>query len=65
MEVNNILDGFSHLIFKDEESELLAKERMAICRECKYYKNKRCKICGCFISAKVRAKKSKCPKKLW
>ncbi len=46
-------------------------ERIAICRVCKFKNwknnNKRlwCKLCGCFVPAKARIEKEKCPKGFW
>ena len=57
-----IIEGWSKLIWQDKETEKLAKERIVICLNCDDLKdNQKCKICGCFMPAKVRSKKSNCP----
>ena len=39
------------------------EDRMSICRGCEHYKDKTktCKKCGCFMPAKTKLTKSKCP----
>ena len=40
--------------------------RMEICKQCPFMgDDKRCGKCGCFLPAKTRVKKSKCPIGLW
>ena len=63
-----ILDGFFHLVFKDEKVEEFAKRRAEVCNTCdKISKDyvPTCTVCGCTIGAKTRAKKSECPLKKW
>ena len=45
----------------------LAKERLAICQECPFFKKtaKRCGKCGCFMSLKSLLYKAKCPVGRW
>lgn len=63
---NEIIDGWSNLIIKEDENEILAKQRLKICVDClNIKKNNYCGICGCYIPAKVRSKKSECPKQFW
>lgn len=42
-----------------------ADRRLKICNECEHYANSRCKICGCFMSAKAKLNTAKCPIKKW
>lgn len=66
-----IYNGWKNVIFSSPEIEKMAKERAKICVECiindkpGMRNNKTCRICGCFIPAKVRSEKSKCPLKKW
>lgn len=46
------------------------KERMAICMECPFIKNKdslhkQCGKCGCFLEAKVLVPNTHCPVNKW
>ena len=43
------------------------EDRMSICRGCEHYKDKTksCKKCGCFMPAKTKLAKSKCPIGKW
>ena len=45
----------------------IAEERMEICLECPFLiqATKTCKKCGCFMSAKTKLKKAKCPINKW
>ncbi len=46
----------------------LQKFRLAECKYCEYKTNvfgQRCTICGCFLKAKVKFQKSKCPIEKW
>lgn len=69
--LNEIYDGWKNYVFPSPQIENLAKERAKICVNCKINgkpgmrRNKTCKICGCFIPAKVRSPKSNCPLKRW
>lgn len=38
MKVKNVLDGWYHVLFKDEKVEQLAKQRAEICYNCKHKK---------------------------
>ena len=40
-----------------------SSEKLKICEECEFYKAslKQCKICGCFMPAKVLLPFAKCP----
>lgn len=70
--LEEIYNGWKNLTFKSPEIEKLAKKRVQICIDCTIKegepgmrKNKTCKVCGCYIPAKVRSVKSKCPLKKW
>lgn len=64
--LQEIYSGWKFYAFKSPEIEELAKNRAKTCVSCKELRrNKTCKICGCFVPAKVRSEKSKCPLKLW
>jgi hypothetical protein len=67
--LSEIYDGWKNYIFPNPEIEEIAKKRMAICVEnkCGKYKsnNDTCKLCGCYMPAKVRSPKSYCLLKKW
>lgn len=46
---------------------LLAADRYEICKGCENFNEtfKSCKLCGCFMPAKVLLKSSKCPDNKW
>lgn len=63
---NEIIDGWVNYIFPNDNVEATAKMRLKLCLECdKITKKNTCKICGCFIPAKVRSEKSSCPENKW
>ena len=64
--LQEIINGWKNYTFKNPEIENIAKNRAKICSNCsKLRKNNTCKICGCYIPAKVRSVKSKCPLRKW
>lgn len=73
---NNILQGYSNLIFKDNEVEKVAKARYDICLNCSPEIRKPlivvngiqryiCTKCTCPLDAKVRAPNEVCPIGNW
>ncbi len=64
--IQEIYSGWKNLKFKTPEIEELAKNRVNICVNCpKLRKNNTCAVCGCYIPAKVRSSKSRCPDRKW
>jgi len=51
--------GFS--LAGDEE----VARRRAICLDCEQWDDGRCRICGCFLAAKIRMKTEHCPIAKW
>jgi|JFJP01.1.fsa_nt_gi hypothetical protein len=67
-QLSEIYAGWKNIIFPNPEVEAQAKKRIIICvsNECKNFrKNKSCKLCGCYMPAKVRSPKSKCDIGKW
>jgi hypothetical protein len=67
-QLSEIYDGWKNYVFQDPEVEEIAKKRIAICvaNECKKFKvNKSCAMCGCYMPAKVRSRKSRCLMGKW
>ena len=77
---NQILEGVANSIFKREDVEEIAKQRMNVCRRCSLYDDKGtgCMVggtepccdetkggCGCSLNLKTRALSSSCPKGNW
>ena len=46
-------------------SKELIKIRQKECDKCKHLKNRRCKICGCFLDVKIKFLATHCPIKKW
>ena len=62
--ITEIIDGYRKLLTEDISPK--AEARAKICDECEYKTIfNTCKDCKCYLPAKVRATKSKCPKKKW
>lgn len=63
----HIIEGWSNLITNKYKHTPFVKSRAEICSRCKELNkmNKFCKICGCFIPAKITVKKEKCPVGYW
>ena len=65
-QLTEIYDGWKNYVFQDPQIEELAKKRIAICITCeKLQSNNRCALCGCYMPAKVRSKRSKCSLNKW
>lgn len=60
-----IYEGFKNLLFRDEEIEKEAEEKLKTCFSCSSRKENKCAKCGCLIAAKARSPKSECPLKKW
>jgi len=64
--LTEIYDGWKNLTFPNPNIEKLAKTRIGICVDCdKLTRNNTCKLCGCYMPAKVRSKQSKCNLNKW
>lgn len=46
-------------------SKFVAESRQKICGDCEFKDNLRCKLCGCFISAKTTLVTEVCPEGKW
>jgi hypothetical protein len=75
-----IIEGITNSIFKREDVEEIAEQRISICKECTLYdqSGKGCAVpgtqpccnegmggCGCSLSLKTRALSSECPLGYW
>lgn len=64
--LKNFYEGWMNYVFPNKDADELSKKRFAICKKCEHLtKMGRCRKCGCFMEAKSRAKKTKCPINLW
>jgi len=65
--LKEIIEGWSKLAVKNDETEKMAAERITICFNCDDLNKQtnKCKICGCFVPAKTRSKSSTCPSDKW
>jgi len=61
----DIPKGIFRAITNDHNTKEMARYRLAFCNECPNKKNGRCKLCGCFVKAKVRVENQKCPDGRW
>ena len=43
----------------------IAEKRYKLCLECEEFDNDRCKLCSCYMKAKVLFKSVECPKQYW
>ncbi len=58
--------GWKNYTFPNKETEVEAKRRIEICIGCvNLRKTNTCKLCGCYMPAKVRSPKSKCRLGKW
>jgi hypothetical protein len=60
-----IVEGWGNLAFKNKEVEQLAQARAKICAVCQQNENEWCKLCTCYIPAKVRSRTETCKAELW
>ena len=67
--LKEIVDGWSHVLIKDEKTEAEAERRLSFCYGCK---NRTqiigidcCSICSCPLLAKSRSVDSLCPAGKW
>jgi hypothetical protein len=71
-----IKDGISKLTGKESESQKLYRQRIKICRVCKFKRyndtemcvipfSECCGLCGCTLRLKLRLKEEKCPIGEW
>ncbi len=63
--LEEIISGWSNVIFTDTKVEEEALRRAKICSTCENNINNVCNICRCPLIAKTRSPKSECPIKLW
>lgn len=67
--LNQVIEGATNLIFKNEKVEEFARKRVAVCLKCPHIQDelgvKICGRCGCFIATKSRAKEATCPINMW
>lgn len=69
---SDIVEGFtnllkSKLLISESDIDELAEKRMSVCNSCEFKKvvTNRCRACGCYLPAKTRVLKQKCPKNKW
>lgn len=64
--VKNIVQGWMNLLSNKYINDEYVKQRAKICFNCKL-KNELifCKVCGCYIPAKITVKSEECPNKYW
>lgn len=61
-----IYEGWKNYVFSNKKVEELAKKRMEICVKCdKLTERNYCGLCGCYMPAKVRSRKSNCVAEKW
>lgn len=60
---NTLKDLFTgNLEFVDASTKT---DRLTICQSCEARDNNFCTVCGCYLPAKTKLKKSECPMELW
>lgn len=61
----NIIEGWTNLIMGNNK-EAFVQRRAKICYLCREKSSVNiCKICSCYIPAKINVKSEECPKKMW
>lgn len=64
--LRDIFEGWKNFAIQNPRIEKISKRRMDICSKCKHLTPKgKCKKCGCFMFAKTRAPKARCPIGYW
>lgn len=67
MSLNDIYTGWKNFITGKETPD--EKKRKEICKTCMYREKRKtnnwCTQCPCYMPAKVKAPKAKCPKRKW
>jgi hypothetical protein len=64
--LSEIYAGWKNFTFPNPIIEQEAKRRIEICVVCpELTKRNSCKLCGCYMPAKVRSPKSRCKNKKW
>lgn len=66
--ISEIYNGWKNLYKKnDPKIEEIARRRAEKCADCNFLREttNTCKLCGCYIPAKIRSVKSKCPINEW
>lgn len=62
--MSKILTGFLNLMLGRKTPQ--DERRARICSGCKFLRaNKTCSVCNCYMPAKVKSPKAKCPKNKW
>lgn len=77
---DQIIEGIANSVFKKEDVEYIAEQRMSVCRRCDVYdeKGSGCMVpgtapccnqdkggCGCSLKLKTRSLSSACPLSKW
>ena len=64
--LQEIYVGWKNYTFPNGKVEIEAKRRIEICIKCiNLRKTNTCKLCGCYMPAKVRSPKSRCRINKW
>ena len=63
--INLIFNGWYNFIFRKPYIEIVAKNRMRICKSCSHMRFGICSRCSCPNVGKVRSLKSYCPEGHW
>ena len=63
--MNNIATGWKNVVFKDEDIEAMASERMKVCNDCRFNKYNACTKCGCPLISATRSPDHECPLGKW
>ena len=65
--IRDVLEGWFNMLFRRRYMAELARARLTECNGCEFKKLKTntCGICGCFLPAKARVFRQKCPEGKW
>ena len=70
MDIKEISEGYYNLLkakikISKKDIEDLSSYRWSVCAGCEDLEVNKCKICGCMLDAKTRARSAKCPIGKW
>lgn len=58
--VSKAIEGSTLFVSKE-----IVEQRRSICDGCEFKSSLRCKLCGCFIEAKIKLTTEQCPNGAW
>ena len=63
--LSNILSGWKNMVFANNDIEILATQRLAVCDLCHHKKALTCELCDVPLELKLRSPENSCPDRRW